>query len=103
MSQTDCSLPNALLNVRGDNEHADKKKIADGFNKFFTGAVQGLRQEFGQIKDSVVNQSEPRVSGNKSYPEFKFQLDANENGHFRDHFHSVPQYNWTSGHNLAQY
>ena len=53
---------------------ADKKKIADGFNKFFTGAVQRLRQEFGQIKDSVVNQSEPRVSGNKSYPEFKFQL-----------------------------
>ena len=48
---------------------ADKKKIADGFNKFFTGAVQRLLQEFGQVKDSAVNQSEPRVSGNKSYPD----------------------------------
>ena len=47
--------------------------IADGFNKFFTGAVQRLLQEFGEIKDTVVNQSEPVVNGNNSYPEFKFQ------------------------------
>ena len=65
----------ASLSMKIDRDVcADKKKIADGFNKFFTGAVQCLLQEFGQIKDSAVNQSEPRVSGNKSYPEFKFQF-----------------------------
>ena len=65
----------ASLSMKIDGDVcADKKKIADGFNKFFTGAVQCLLQEFGQIKYSAVNQSEPRVSGNKSYPEFKFQF-----------------------------